>query len=146
MKDFNRKILTYNFLMNEKLIQIFEENKERISEKAKMLLSQLITAQNIWNKSIFKSELLYGVWEQILLKKINSENQSDSGHIIENFNLEKVAAYKSNSGESYKRPIKEIVFHYCNHATYHRFQTVTALKNSGSSPMVSDFTLYKNHY
>ena len=44
MKDFFKEILIYNFEMNEKLIEIFEKNSDKISEKAKLLFSHLINA------------------------------------------------------------------------------------------------------
>ena len=61
MKDFFKEILIYNFEMNEKLIKIFEKNYDKISEKAKLLFSHLINAQNLWNRIILSTDLVYGV-------------------------------------------------------------------------------------
>ena len=97
MKDFFKEILIYNFEMNEKLIEIFEKNSDKISEKAKLLFSHLINAQNLWNRRILSTDLVYGVWEIIpfeILKKMNTENLETSENILENFNLETIINYK----------------------------------------------------
>ena len=147
MKDFFKEILIYNFEMNEKLIEIFEKNSYKISEKAQLLFSHLINAQNLWNRRILSTDLVYGVWEIIpfeILKKMNTENLETSENILENFNLETIINYKNTTGEQFSRPVKDIVFHYCNHNTYHRAQMATELKNSGVTPPATDFIHYKN--
>lgn len=147
MKDFFKEILIYNFEMNKKLIEIFEKNSDKISEKALLLFSHLINAQNLWNRRILSTDLVYGVWEIIpfeILKKMNTENLETSENILENFNLETIINYKNTTGEQFGRPVKDIVFHYCNHSTYHRAQIAKELKTNGINPPATDFIHYKN--
>lgn len=42
MKDFFKEILVYQFQMNEKIIEIFENNPDKISEKAHLLFLILL--------------------------------------------------------------------------------------------------------
>jgi uncharacterized damage-inducible protein DinB len=90
---------------------------------------------------------VYGVWEIIpfeILKKMNTENLETSENILENFNLETIINYKNTIGEQFGRPVKDIIFHYCNHSTYHRAQIATELKTNGINPPATDFIHYKN--
>ena len=146
MKEFFIDILQYNFSMNEKLILFCEENSEKISEKAHLLLSHLVNSQNIWNRRIFGEQMVYGVWETIpyeILKKMNQENLDNSHKVLETIDLESIIHYKNLKGESLQRKAKDIVFHYTNHGTYHRAQIATDFKNTGLEPMVTDFIYYK---
>lgn len=147
MKDFFKEILVYNFEMNNKLITLFENHSGEISEKAQLLLSHLVNAQHIWNNRILKQDSAHKVWEILsleILKKINSENLETSELILQDFQLETIIDYKNTSGESFKRMLKDIIFHYCNHSNYHRAQIATELKTSNITPPVTDFIYYKN--
>ena len=76
MKDFFKEILVYNFEMNNKLIMLFENHPNEISEKAQLLLSHLINAQHLWNNRILKQNSAYKVWENLpleVLKNMNAE-------------------------------------------------------------------------
>ena len=147
MKDFFKEILVYNFEMNNKLITLFENHSSEISEKTQLLLSHLVNAQHIWNNRILKQDSAHKVWEILsleILKKINSENLETSELILQDFQLETIIDYKNTSGESFKRMLKDIIFHYCNHSNYHRAQIATELKTSNITPPVTDFIYYKN--
>lgn len=132
--------------MNEELLNYFEENKEKISEKAHLLLTHLINAQHLWNRRIFSEELVYGIWETFpyeILRKINSENLEASNKIIDENDLERVIFYKNIKGDDYHRKLKDIIFHYTNHSTYHRAQIAIELKNNGLEPVITDYIYYK---
>lgn len=146
MKEFLKDILLYNFSMNEELLNYFEENTEKISEKAHLLLTHLINAQHLWNRRIISEDLVYGIWETFpyeTLRKINAENLENSNKILEENDLERVIFYKNIKGENYQRKLKDIIFHYTNHSTYHRAQIATELKNAGLEPVITDFIYYK---
>ena len=147
MKDFFKELLGYNFEMNNKFITLFENHSGEISEKAQLLLSHLINAQHIWNNRILKQDSAYKVWENQpleTLKKINSENLKNSELILQDFQLETIINYNNTSGENFKRLLKDIIFHYCNHSNYHRAQIATELKINNITPPITDFIYYKN--
>ena len=82
MKEYFLDILKYNFDINEKLLQFFEDNQSLISEKAHLLLTHLINAQHLWNKRIVSEELVYGIWEMLPFEKLHEIN-------LENFEISK---------------------------------------------------------
>lgn len=146
MKAYFEDLLQYNFYYNEKLIEIFESNEGNISEKAKLLLTHLINAQNIWNHRILRKTAMFGIWETLPLKKlaeINFNNLETSKDILENEDFEKKISYKNSKGEEFENILKDIIFHYLNHSTYHRAQIATEMKNNGLEPLNSDFITYK---
>lgn len=145
MKDFFEDLIEYNFICNQKLLDVFGENEEKISEKAKLLLSHLINAQNIWNHRILEPTPISGTWEIIPLdelKKLNSINKEKTLEIISSKDLNTVLDYKTSNGDPFQDKILDIVFHSLNHATYHRGQIATELKNSGLKPVNTDYLYY----
>ena len=146
MKDFFKEILVYNFEMNNKLIMLFENHPNEISEKAQLLLSHLINAQHLWNNRILNQYSAYKVWENLpleVLKNMNAENLETSELILQDFQLETIIDYKNTSGEAFKRSVKDIIFHYCNHSNYHRAQIATELKTNNVTPPITDYIYYK---
>lgn len=146
MKEFFKDILLYNFSMNEELMNFFEDNSEKISEKAHLLLTHLINAQHLWNKRIISEALVYGIWETFpieTLRKINAENLENSYKILDEDDLERVIFYKNTKGEIFQRKLKDIIFHYTNHSTYHRAQIATDMKINNLEPIVTDYIYYK---
>lgn len=146
MKDFFLDLFQYNYIYNEKLLDLFEVHENQISQKSKLLLSHLINAQNLWNFRILNEKHVYGVWETIppeILRKMNAENLRISQQIIASENLEKMVSYFNSKGDPFENKLQDIIFHYLNHSTYHRAQIATEMKNSGLEPINSDFISYK---
>ena len=146
MKDFFKDLLQYNFYYNKKLIEQFELNENQISEKAKLLLTHLINAQNIWNHRILQTSTIFGIWETMALEKlkeINFNNLETSKKILEYEDLEKIITYKNSQNIEYQNITKDIIYHYLNHSTYHRAQIATEIKNCGLEAISSDYIFYK---
>jgi len=55
---------------------------------------------------------------------------------------DRVAAYKDTKGNPYQTPVWQIVLHVVNHATHHRGQVVTMLRQLGRTPTSIDLILY----
>lgn len=146
MKDFFLDLFQYNFMYNEKLLDLFEMEEVKISQKSKLLLSHLINAQNLWNLRILEEKHVYGVWETIpleLLRKMNQKNLDISIQIISRENLEKTVRYLDSKGNPFQNKLQDIIFHYLNHSTYHRAQIATEIRNSGLEPINTDFISFK---
>jgi uncharacterized damage-inducible protein DinB len=57
--------------------------------------------------------------------------------------LEHVFHYQNSKKEKFRQPTFEMLLHLCNHATYHRGQLVTMLRNVGvESIPATDFIVY----
>jgi uncharacterized damage-inducible protein DinB len=61
--DFFKDAFEYTYHFNQKLIQLFENEKEAIPEKSIQLLNHLINAQQIWNERILGEKPSIAVWE-----------------------------------------------------------------------------------
>jgi uncharacterized damage-inducible protein DinB len=55
---------------------------------------------------------------------------------------DRVVSYKDTKGNPYETPVWQIVLHVVNHATYHRGQIVTMLKQLGRSVVCTDLIVY----
>jgi len=55
---------------------------------------------------------------------------------------DRVAAYRNVKGEPFQTPVWQIVLHVVNHATYHRGQLTTMLRQLGRIPVGTDLIMY----
>ena len=61
-------------------------------------------------------------------------------------NLERVIRYKSLAGEEFSNPLWQSLHQLSNHATYHRGQVVTLLRQLGVKPVSTDLIMfYREH-
>lgn len=98
----------------------------------------IISAENTWLQR-FRNEPV--VWLQSTYKGTKDEHialwkktSEDFRLIVENFNeadLTKNLEFKRLNGEPYSMPFYQLFAHVVNHATYHRGQLVTMLRQSG---------------
>jgi len=55
---------------------------------------------------------------------------------------DRIAHYRNVKGEPFRTPIWQIVLHVVNHATYHRGQITTLLRQLGRVPVGMDLIMY----
>lgn len=146
MKNFFKDLFEYNYNSNYKLIENFQNDSIRFSEKSHSLISHILNAQNIWNHRILEISTEFKVWTLHPAKDlsiINSHNLEQSLDIIESISLEKVLEYKTTTGQLFSNKVSEILFHIINHSTYHRGQIISDMKISGIEPLNTDYIFYK---
>ena len=146
MKPFYKEIFYYNFHTNQKLIDVFIEHSDKISEKSIKLLNHILNAQRIWNNRVSEKEGSFGVWQihpLEELEKINSVNYKRSCEIIDELDLAMIINYTNTKGVAYKNTVKDILFHVINHSTYHRGQIAADFVQSGIEPLYTDYIAYK---
>ena len=56
--------------------------------------------------------------------------------------LSRMISYTNTKGESYSTPLGQMMQHLVNHATYHRGQIVTMLRQLGVKPINTDMIFY----
>jgi uncharacterized damage-inducible protein DinB len=56
--------------------------------------------------------------------------------------LKKVIAYFNTKGEEWKYPLAHMMQHVVNHASYHRGQIITMLRQLGAEAVSTDFLLF----
>lgn len=56
--------------------------------------------------------------------------------------LDRVVSYRDLSGRAWDNPLHQLLRHAVNHATYHRGQLTTMLRQLGAQPVSTDLVLY----
>lgn len=138
-------LLKYNSHYNQRLIEIYFENKDSFMGKAISLLNHILNAQQIWNSRII-IEPSFKVWQinsDEKLLEINQFNFENSIKILNERNLDEIIVYRNSKGDEFQNSIQEIFFHFINHSTYHRGQIAMLMKQAGLAPINTDYIFYK---
>ncbi len=146
MKDFFKELFEYSYSFNEKLGNIYHEMPDNIPEKAIQLYNHILNAHQVWNNRIESWQTPYGVWEihpPALYLPINKTNYEQSLTLLEKHDLMSVINYSNTSGKVFSNTVRDILFHIINHSTYHRAQIATLFRQSGLTPLTSDFIFFK---
>lgn len=101
MKSFYNDLFEYNHQSNQKLIEIFSLNSNKVSEKSIELFSHILNAQHIWNHRIQGVQPQFGVWEVQRIEdfgQIDNQNHENSLKILGDFELERSISYKKLQG------------------------------------------------
>lgn len=146
MKEFFGELFAYNHHCNQKLVEVFTGNPDKISGKAVKLFNHILNAYQIWNNRIDPQHPIHSSWElhnTQELKSIDQLNYEQSLHILNKLDLNGIINYKTMKGQPLSNSIRDILFHIINHSTYHRTQIATEFRQNGLEPLVSDFVYYK---
>lgn len=141
-----KELFDYNFYYNQKLVEVFVDNSDLLSEKAVSLFNHMLNAHHIWNHRIEGKRLLYGVWElheTSELSDIDKTNCEKTLDILGTIDLDAMINYKNTSGNAFSNRARDILFHIINHSTYHRAQIATEFRRCGLEPLVSDYVYYR---
>jgi len=88
----------------------------------------LLVEQPVWAQSVFEGSFKEAVekWRQVsqdLVDFVDKQYNDDAfTHVLQYYNLKKV---------SFKMPVYTVLMHVFNHATYHRGQLVTMMRQAG---------------
>ena len=96
MKLFFKELFEYSYHFNQKLVEVFNENPDKISDKASRLFNHILNAHQIWNNRIEPKQSTFGVWELHPvhdLKKIDQNNFEQSLEILDKFDLKEIITY-----------------------------------------------------
>lgn len=146
MKLFFKELFEYSYHFNQKLVEVFNENPDKISDKASRLFNHILNAHQIWNNRIEPKQSTFGVWELHPvndLKKIDQNNFEQSLEILDKFDLKEIITYSNSNGQVFRKSIQDKLFHIINHSTYHRGQIATEFKQCGLEPLATDYIRYK---
>lgn len=145
MKEKFAELFEYNHKMNMELIKLIGSHDAQVSEKTFLLLSHIINAHQIWNSRIIQRNE-FGVWQLNdwnTVAALNNSNFTDTLYILSSEDLNRIVTYKTSTGVVFENKLDDILFHIINHSTYHRAQIATECRNSGITPLLSDYIMYK---
>lgn len=145
MKEKLIDLFEYTYHFNGEMIRIISENRDKVDEKTISLINHTLNAQQIWNSRIV-GENTFEVWQINpfeSLEEINLQNFMKSIAIVKDFDLEKKMEYQNSRGTKFKNTVFDMLFHAINHSTYHRGQINSLLRQSGLTPILTDYIFYK---
>lgn len=146
MKSFFKELFEYNFHSNQQLAELFLQHSNEASEKSLKLFSHILNAHHIWNNRIEEKQKTFNVWDIHTVqafKQIDKNNHESSLRILDTFDLNQNIFYSNSKGDKFNNNIKDMLFHVINHSTYHRAQIATEFKQSGITPLATDYIFYK---
>ncbi|GEJ44304.1 DinB family protein [Chryseobacterium sp. ON_d1] len=145
MKEKLIDLFEYTYHFNAEMIKVIAENRALVDDKTISLINHTLNAQQIWNARIL-GETTFEVWQINpfeSLVEINHTNFLKSIDIIRNFDPDQRIEYQNSRGTKFENTIFEMLFHAVNHSTYHRGQINSLLKQSGITPVLTDYIFYK---
>lgn len=148
MLSYLNDLYAYNYWANQQYIQKVEDSHFQ-HPKFFQLFSHLLNAQSIWLSRINGEIEKYNVWQvhqAVNFSKMNEENNQITQQLLKRLtatDLDRSIDYVNSQGVRYQNKIKDILVHAVNHATYHRAQCATLMKENGVQPPVTDFIAYK---
>ena len=145
MKDFFLDIFEYHNHFNQKLIDLFFEHRDEISERTIPVFSHCLNAHQIWNSRITGTEP-FSVHQIHILedcKEIDTRNYLNTLKILSDFDLNQNVKYHNSKGKEFQNTIQQVLFHVANHFTHHKGQIILDLRQCEIEPIVTDYIFYK---
>ena len=146
MKLFFTELFEYGYDVNQKLLDVFNDNPGKTSEKSVKIVNHILNAHHIWNHRIEGLQPIFGVWElhdPAGLKAIDRENFQHTRKILDRLDLNQTVYYATSNGQEFSNSVRDVLFHIVNHSTYHRAQIATEFKRQGLEPLITDYIFYK---
>jgi uncharacterized damage-inducible protein DinB len=146
MKDFFRTLFEYNYTVNQQLAVALTENASKTSEKTVKLFSHILNAHQIWNNRIEPLQPAFAVWQHHPIEncgEIDRINYEHSLRILDNVEIDTIITLPKIRGKVANKSIRDLLFHVINHASYHRGQIATEMRNSGLEPLLTEYFLFE---
>lgn len=158
MKELLQQYAAYNIWATKNLVDLISKlkNEEIVKEVASSFPSLYKTLQHMWlaeeiwwqrlkltEKIVLQSENFTGSFDQLTANLSNQSRQfAEWVNAATENQLEHVFAFVRNK-EQQKMPVYRMLLHVFNHATYHRGQLVTILRQLGVDKIPStDFSTF----
>ncbi len=145
MKTFFKDIFEYHNYMNQKLLELFLQNSDKVSERSVFLFSHSINAHQIWNSRILKTKPveLNNVHSIEICQSMDNQNYQNTLIILEEFDFNTKIIYQNSKGKKIVNSVHEILFHIANHLTHHKGQIIADLRKNGIEPIITDYIYFK---
>ncbi|GAB3331789.1 DinB family protein [Hymenobacter humi] len=145
------KLGAFNVWANATVLQRLDEiaaTGQEIPAVALRLFSHVLNAQAIWISRITGTTSPVKVWQEHDLAGCHAlhERTSEPLHQLmvhaDETELQRLISYTNSLGDSYESLVHDILTHAVVHASYHRAQVATRLRDHGLEPVNSDFITY----
>ena len=145
MHHYFHRLFRYNYDTNQQLIRYLDTHS--IDEaQINTWLSHLLNAHLIWIARLRGETSPYAVWQEHSRQELPSLNQQaykETEYFLNTTeDLSLRIAYRNSKGGSFENRTDDILWHIINHATHHRAQISTLIRQSGLTPEPMDFIFY----
>lgn len=146
MQDYFKRLYLYNHWANLEVLAEFKKHSH-LPAKALMLFSHIVTAQKIWYSRISGRQVdTIGLFDSYSITELENAVYESSNDWLELINTDldynSIVKYTNTKGVLFENMLQDIVAHVANHATYHRAQINTVLRESGLTPVVVDYIAF----
>ena len=145
------KLGAFNVWANETLLRRLDSSVAAGHETAPPVLrlfSHAVNAQCIWIARIGGTPSPVKVWQEHDLAGIHHWHEQSSVTLsqlcagTDEAELDRFIYYTNSQGDAYDSQVRDILTHAVTHATYHRAQVATRMREAGLEPVNSDFITY----
>ena len=146
MKDFFEDLFMYNCMVNDKIIEALQRNKEKLSARTMGLAAHIVLVHDSWNRRMTGQEGIADLWQMLApgqMGVINAQNLASSVGIIKQEELDASFSYRNSKGVAFSNTYRDVLFHLINHSSYHRGQVNADLRHAGVEPVVTEYIFYK---
>jgi len=147
--DHFRRLARYEQWANERVLHSLAILETNAPHSALHLMGHLLAAADIWLRRI-QGLSLEGVqvFPHATLEQCRDMYEKTT-HALLHFcddlsdeQLNTVITYKNVAGTEFTTSLADILTHIFNHATYHRAQIATRLREGGFTPAITDFIAF----
>jgi len=145
------KLGQFNVWANETLLRRLDSSVaagHELPANALRLFSHVLNAQSIWLCRVVNEGCGVKVWQEHDLDGLHVLHERTSARLAalcattDEAELNRLVEYTNSLGQAYSTPVQDILTHAVVHASYHRGQTATRLREAGIEPVNTDFVTY----
>jgi uncharacterized damage-inducible protein DinB len=143
-----QNLSTYNIWANDRVLKSFSWIKGEVPHQCLRLFSHALNAQAIWIARITGTQSPVKVFQVHTLEECQHLHEQTSPKLAEMVHqlteeeMLREIQYTNTQGSAYSTRVLDILTHSFNHATYHRAQVATLLRQEGHEPINSDYVTY----
>ena len=145
-----RELFVYNDWANRRIITAL---KNAPSKRARELMAHVLITENEYFERLYgKDSTGFDFWQNLTIEELGDlarQTAENYERVLNKFDDEGLGAtseYRTSEGERVKNDFREIFTHVLFHSMMHRGQVLTAIRESGFAPPVTDYIIYAREF
>lgn len=139
-----QKLFGYDDWANREVLKSLQKSDGQ-PERAVQLLGHILGAEQVWLDRLRSQPITSAIWSKWNLTecqaKIASLNADWKSYLssMDDAALSSSISYTNSKGEPFSTRVEDILLHVAMHSAYHRGQIATQVRQTGLTPVVTDF-------